>query len=146
MTDITPVLAHLEAGHTRILAELVEFASIPSVSTDPAHAAEMDAAAAWVAAKLQVAGPLTVQIMPTAGNSIVYAEWLGAPGAPTILVYGHYDVQPAEPLDLWTSPPFEPTIRDGNIYARGSVDDKGQLFLHIKALQAHLETHRRPSA
>ena len=136
MTDIMPVLEHLDAAHGRILAELVEFASIPSVSTDPAHAADMHAAAAWVAAKLQAAGPFTVQVMPTAGNSIVYAEWLGAPGAPTVLVYGHYDVQPVDPIELWTTPPFQPTVRDGRLYARGISDDKGPMFIPIKVAEA----------
>jgi len=136
MTDIAPVLAHLEASHDRILAELVEYASIPSVSTDPAHAADMHAAAEWVAAKLRAAGPLAVRVMPTAGNSIVYAEWLGAPGAPTVLVYGHYDVQPVDPIELWTTPPFEPTVRDGRLYARGVSDDKGPMFIPIKVAEA----------
>lgn len=136
MTDITPVLAQLDASHDRILAELVEFASIPSVSTDPAHAADMRAAATWVAAKLEAAGPFMVQIMPTAGNSIVYAEWLGAPGAPTVLVYGHYDVQPVDPIELWTTPPFQPTVRDGRLYARGISDDKGPMFIPIKVAEA----------
>ncbi len=140
MTDVTAVLQHLDASHDRILAELVEFASIPSVSTDPAHAADMDAAAVWVAAKLQAAGPFTVQIMPTAGNSIVYAEWLGAPGAPTVLVYGHYDVQPVDPIELWTTPPFTPTVRDGRLYARGISDDKGPMFIPIKVAEAFFAT------
>jgi acetylornithine deacetylase/succinyl-diaminopimelate desuccinylase-like protein len=83
---------------------------------------------------------MKAKLHATPGHPIVLAEWRGAPGAPTVLVYGHYDVQPAEPINLWTSPPFEPTVRDGKIYARGSVDDKGQLFLHVKALEAHLAT------
>lgn len=143
MTDIVPVLAHLEAAHDRILAELVEFASIPSVSTDPAHAADMDTAAEWVAGKLRAAGPLTVRVMPTAGNSIVYAEWLGAPGAPTVLVYGHYDVQPVDPIELWTTPPFAPTVRDGRLYARGVSDDKGPMFIPIKVAEAFFATAGR---
>jgi acetylornithine deacetylase/succinyl-diaminopimelate desuccinylase-like protein len=143
MTSIAPVLAHLEAAHERILAELVEFARIPSVSTDPEHAADMHAAAAWVAAKLQAAGPLTVRVMPTAGNSIVYAEWLGAPGAPTVLVYGHYDVQPVDPIELWTTPPFEPTVRNGRLYARGVSDDKGPMFIPIKVAEAFFATTGR---
>jgi len=77
--------------------------------------------------------------METPGHPVVYAEWLGAPGAPTILFYGHYDVQPVDPLNLWTSPPFEATVRDGEIYARGSADDKGQVFMHFKAVEAHLK-------
>src|SRR5262249_46383750 len=125
VTSLTKVLAYLEQRREGILAELIEFAAIPSVSTDPAHAADLGAAAAWVAAKLAAAGPFTVRTIPTAGASIVYAEWLGAPGAPTALIYGHYDVQPEDPIDLWHSPPFRPTLRDGRLYARGVSDDKG---------------------
>ena len=131
--DLARVLAHLEAGHERILGELKEFAAIPSVSTDPAHAAAMREAAQWIAAKLEAAGPFTVRTMPTPGASVVYAEWLGAPGKPTLLFYGHYDVQPPDPLDEWHSPPFEPPIRGENIFARGAVDDKGQTYLILKA-------------
>ena len=130
------MLARLEAGHERILAELVEFASIPSVSTDPAHAADVQAAAAWVAARLTAAGPFVVRTMPTPGASVVYAEWLGAPGAPTALIYGHYDVQPPDPLEKWHSPPFEPTVRDGRLYARGVSDDKGPLLIPVKVAEA----------
>jgi acetylornithine deacetylase/succinyl-diaminopimelate desuccinylase-like protein len=143
VTDLAAVLAHLERGHERIQAELVEFASIPSVSTDPAHTADVDAAAAWVAAKLTSAGPFTVKIMPTAGASVVYAEWLGAPGAPTALVYGHYDVQPEDPIDLWQSPPFEPTLRDGRLYARGVSDDKGPMLIPIKVAEAFFAVEKR---
>jgi acetylornithine deacetylase/succinyl-diaminopimelate desuccinylase-like protein len=130
------VLAHLAARHEVILAELVEFASIPSVSTDPAHAADMTAAAQWVAAKLAAAGPLAVRIMPTAGNPVVYGEWLGAPGTLTVLVYGHYDVQPPDPLDKWQSPPFSPSVRDGRLYARGVSDDKGPMLIPIKVAES----------
>ena len=129
MTDIAAVLARLEKQHEQILAELIEFAAIPSVSTDPAHLADVHAAAAWVAAKLAAAGPLSVRTIPTPGSSIVYAEWLGAPGAPTVLIYGHYDVQPADPIELWQSPPFEPTLRNGRLYARGASDDKGPMLI-----------------
>ncbi len=143
MSDVDAVLAHLTAGHERILGELIEFASIPSVSTDPAHAADMHAAAAWVAARLERAGPFTVKIMPTPGASIVYAEWLGAPGAPTALIYGHYDVQPEDPVDLWKSPPFEPTLRDGRLYARGVSDDKGPMLIPIKVAEAFFAVQGR---
>ena len=136
MTDLAAVLARLETAHDRILAELVEFAAIPSVSTDPVHAADIHAAAAWVAARLASAGPLTVQTMATPGASIVYAEWLGAPGAPTALIYGHYDVQPADPIERWESPPFLPTLRDGRLYARGVSDDKGPMLIPIKVAEA----------
>ena len=136
MIDLARVLARLEAGHDRILAELVEFAAIPSVSTDPAHAADVHAAAAWVAAKLTAAGPLTVNVMPTAGASVVYAEWLGVPDAMTVLIYGHYDVQPEDPIEKWQSPPFTPTLREGRLYARGVSDDKGPLLIPIEVAAA----------
>ena len=143
MTEIAGVLAHLEAGHDRILADLVEFAAIPSISTDPSHEADLHAAAAWVATKLKAAGPLTVTLMPTPGASVVYAEWLGAPGAPTALIYGHYDVQPVDPIELWQSPPFEPTLRDGRLYARGVSDDKGPMLIPIKVAEAFFATQGR---
>lgn len=143
MSDLAPVLARLQAGHDRILAELVEFARIPSVSTDPGRADAMRAAAAWVAAKLTAAGPFEVQVMPTAGASVVYAEWLGAPEAPTALIYGHYDVQPEDPVDRWQSPPFEPTVRDGRLYARGVSDDKGPMLIPIKVAEAFFAERRR---
>ena len=136
MSDVAPVIGYLEANHERILGELVEFASIASVSTDPAHAADIAAAQEWVAAKLSEAGPFSVRTIPTSGNPVVYAEWLAAPGAPTILVYGHYDVQPADPLEKWHSGPFTPTMRDGRLYARGVSDDKGPMLIPIKVAEA----------
>ncbi len=126
------------SNSARIQAELFDFLRIPSVSTRPEYREDVRRAAEWLADSMRSAG-LTAEIHPTAGHPIVLGEWRGAaPGAPTVLIYGHYDVQPVEPLDLWASPPFEPTVRDGRIYARGSTDDKGQLFLHVKALEAHL--------
>jgi acetylornithine deacetylase/succinyl-diaminopimelate desuccinylase-like protein len=126
------------ANADRIRAELSDFLRIPSVSTDAAHNGDVQKAAEWLAGSLRAAG-LSAEIHPTAGHPIVLGEWRQAgPQAPTVLIYGHYDVQPAAPLDLWTSPPFEPTVRDGRLYARGATDDKGQLFLHVKALEAHL--------
>ena len=130
------VLAHLTASHERILAELVEFAAIASVSTDPAHAADMQAAARWVATSLAAAGPVAVRTVETAGNPVVYGEWLGAPGKPTVLVYGHYDVQPPDPLEKWLSPPFTPTLRGGRLYARGVSDDKGPMLIPIKVAES----------
>jgi acetylornithine deacetylase/succinyl-diaminopimelate desuccinylase-like protein len=129
--SIDGVLADLEANHDRTLAELIEFAAIQSVSTDPAHAADVNAAAEWVARRLESAGPFTVRTLPTAGNPAVYGEWLGALGSPTVLVYGHYDVQPPEPLEKWVSPPWTPTVRDGRLYARGVSDDKGPMLIPI---------------
>jgi len=136
VTDLSAVLARLEQSREKILAELVEFAAIPSVSTDPAHAADIASAAAWVAAKLQAAGPFAVRTIATPGSPVVFAEWLGAPGAPTALIYGHYDVQPADPLERWHSPPFQPTLRDGRLYARGVSDDKGPMLIPIKVAEA----------
>jgi len=131
--------AYLSANQSRALDQLFELLRIPSVSARSEHNADTARAAEWVAQACRAVG-LTSTVHPTKGHPIVVGEWRGAPGAQTILVYGHYDVQPAEPLDLWDSPPFEPEIRDGKIFARGSVDDKGQLFLHIKAIEAHLST------
>jgi acetylornithine deacetylase/succinyl-diaminopimelate desuccinylase-like protein len=130
--------SYLSQHDRRIHDELFELLRIPSVSARSEHNGDVARAAEWVRQSLARIG-FETSVHPTAGHPIVLAEWRKArPGAPTVLVYGHYDVQPAEPLDLWTSPPFEPTVRDGKIFARGSVDDKGQLFAHIKALEAHL--------
>jgi acetylornithine deacetylase/succinyl-diaminopimelate desuccinylase-like protein len=130
------VLAHLEANHDRILDALVQFAAIPSVSTDPVHAADIDHAARWVADAIGAAGPFTVRTIPTAGNPVVYGEWLGAPGQRTVLVYGHYDVQPPDPLHQWHSGPWTPTLRDGRLYARGVSDDKGPMLIPIEVARA----------
>ena len=138
-TALESVLAHLESRHEHILAQLVEFASIPSVSTDPAHAADVRAASEWVALELARAGPLTVRTMPTPGNPIVYGEWVGAPGKLTVLVYGHYDVQPADPIEKWHSAPFTPTVRDGRLYARGVSDDKGPMLIPIGVAKSFFE-------
>ncbi|HUF76025.1 MAG TPA: dipeptidase, partial [Longimicrobiales bacterium] len=129
----------IDANLGRFRAELYDFLRIPSVSAKPEHAGDTRRAAEWLAEKLAAAG-LESEVVETAGHPIVLGEWRGAPGAPTVLIYGHYDVQPPEPLDEWTSPPFEPTERDGRVYARGSADDKGQLYMHVKALEAHLAT------
>jgi acetylornithine deacetylase/succinyl-diaminopimelate desuccinylase-like protein len=125
------------------LAELIELASIPSVSTDPAYATHIQEAAEWVAERMRRAGLDNVQIRPTAGHPIVTCSWLGAPGRPTILVYGHYDVQPPDPLEKWRSPPFTPQVRDNRLYARGVSDDKGPMLIPIKAAEAYLKTAGR---
>ncbi|MES1245314.1 MAG: dipeptidase [Acidobacteriota bacterium] len=143
-TTVPADLADLETFFTtnadRFRSELFELLRIPSVSTRAEHRPDMQRAADWVAASLRSAG-LGAEVHPTDGHPIVLGEWRGAPaGSPTVLIYGHYDVQPADPFDLWTSPPFEPAVRDGRLYARGATDDKGQLFLHIKALEAHLRS------
>src|ERR1700746_2255821 len=129
---------YIDSKRDENLSELKEFLRIPSVSTKSEHKPDVKRAAQGVAGKLRSAGLENIEIVPTKMHPLVYAESLRAPGKPTVLIYGHYDVQPAEPLELWTSPAFEPTVRNGNLFARGSVDDKGQLFLHIKALEAHL--------
>ena len=130
--------AWLAKHDQRLHDDLFEFLRIPSVSANSACKADVARAADWVHSHLARLG-FTTETIPTPGHPVVLGEWRKAPkGAPTVLVYGHYDVQPPEPLELWTSPAFEPTIRNGNIYARGSVDDKGQLWLHIAAIEAHL--------
>jgi acetylornithine deacetylase/succinyl-diaminopimelate desuccinylase-like protein len=136
MTAVEGVLEQLAQREGRILAELIEFATIPSVSTDPAHARDVAAAARWVADALASAGPFSVRTIPTARNPVIYGEWLGAPGKLTALVYGHYDVQPEDPLEKWKSPPFTPTVRDGRVYARGVSDDKGPMLIPIKVAEA----------
>ena len=117
----------VEQNQTRLLEELKDFLRIPSISTLPEHKPDVQRAAHFVADSLKRAGIENVEIIPTAGNPLVYGDWLHAAGKPTVLCYGHYDVQPPDPLELWQSPPFEPAVRDGNIYARGSADDKGQM-------------------
>jgi acetylornithine deacetylase/succinyl-diaminopimelate desuccinylase-like protein len=126
----------IEGRREQHLAELFEFLRIPSVSTKSEHKPDVERAARWVADHLTGAGFKTVQVIPTNFHPLVYAESLEAPGKPTVLFYGHYDVQPAEPLELWTSPPFEPAVRDGNLFGRGTADDKGQVHIHLKALEA----------
>ncbi|MBI5671306.1 MAG: dipeptidase [Chloroflexi bacterium] len=129
----------------RFRQQLFELLRIPSISTDPQRVADVQRAAQWVADDLRRIGMQRVDIMPTAGHPVVYAEWQGAgENAPTVLVYGHYDVQPAELEAGWTSDPFEPVIRDGRIYARGSSDDKGQAFAHVKAAESLLATGSSP--
>lgn len=119
--------------------ELKQYCAIPSVSTDPAYAPEVQRAARFVADRMARAGLERVEILPTEGHPAVVAEWCHAPGAPTVLVYGHYDVQPPDPVELWTSPPFEPTIRDGRLYARGASDDKGPSLIPILVAEAFLK-------
>jgi acetylornithine deacetylase/succinyl-diaminopimelate desuccinylase-like protein len=130
---------YLKDNEVRIRDELFDLLRIPSVSARSEHKGDMTRTAEWVRDALGEIG-FDAKIHQTKGHPIVVGEWRKAPGAPTVLIYGHYDVQPPEPLELWTSPPFEPTTRDGKIFARGSVDDKGQFFLHIKAVEAHLKT------
>ena len=126
----------VEQNRDRLLDELKEFLRIPSISTLPEHRDDIERAARFVADSLRHVGMENVEIIPTAKHPLVYADWMHAPGKPTVLCYGHYDVQPADPLEEWNSPPFEPTVRDGNIYGRGTADDKGQMYMHVKAIEA----------
>jgi acetylornithine deacetylase/succinyl-diaminopimelate desuccinylase-like protein len=135
--DSKDVLARIDQERERYLEELVEYLRIPSVSTDPQHKDDVLRCADFVTEKLRTAG-LSAEILETAGNPLVYAEWTGAEGKPTILFYGHYDVQPADPLEEWDSPPFEPTIQGDELIARGATDDKGQSYTHVKAVEAIL--------
>jgi acetylornithine deacetylase/succinyl-diaminopimelate desuccinylase-like protein len=128
--------AFVQDNRERLLSELKEFVRIPSISTLPEHAGDIQRAADFVAESLRSAGMENIEIIPTGRHPLVYADWMHAPGKPTVLCYGHYDVQPADPLELWVTPPFEPTERNGNLYARGSVDDKGQMYMHVKAIEA----------
>ncbi len=130
--------SYIKSNQSRFREELFEFLRIPSVSARSEHAGDVKRAAEWVAEKARELG-MKVQVHETKGHPIVLAESRDAgPDAPTVVIYGHYDVQPVEPLELWESQPFEPTVRDGKIFARGSVDDKGQMYLHIKAAEAHI--------
>lgn len=131
------IAKRIRGARTRHLAEFKELLSIPSISTAAEHRADVKAASVWVRDKLKAAGCARVEVHPTKLHPIVYGEWLGAPGAPTILVYGHYDVQPVDPIELWDRLPFEPTVKAGRIYARGSSDNKGQFLAHINAFEAH---------
>jgi acetylornithine deacetylase/succinyl-diaminopimelate desuccinylase-like protein len=144
------VQSYIQANRDRFLEELLDMLRIPSISADPAYKAEVSKNADLVAESLRKAGADNVRVIPTAGHPVVYGEkWIG-PDKPTVLVYGHYDVQPPDPLDLWTSGPFDPVIRqtdlhpEGAIYARGSADDKGQFFMHVKAFEAMLAEHALP--
>ncbi|MGH9533480.1 MAG: dipeptidase [Terriglobales bacterium] len=131
-------LDYARARQARQWEQLQAFLRIPSVSTLPEHKADVERAAQWVKAALEAAGLEQAELIPTRGHPLVYAEWMHAAGAPTILCYGHYDVQPAEPLAEWRSPAFAPVLRDGVIYARGAADDKGQLYAQIQAAEAHV--------
>ena len=135
--------ADLAAGFERHLEDLRHFCAIPSVSTQPAYKPDVERAARFVAGRLDAAGLARAAVRPTAGHPVVTAEWLGAAGAPTVLVYGHYDVQPPEPLEAWHTPPFEPTVRDDRLYARGASDDKGPLLIPILVAEAFLRRHGR---
>lgn len=131
---------YIEKNKDRFLSELFDLLRIPSVSADSKYKQDVLKAADFIKDKLMEAGAAKAEICLTKGHPIVYGEKLIDPKAPTVLVYGHYDVQPPDPLNLWTSPPFEPVIKDGRVYARGSCDDKGQMYMHIKALETILKS------
>jgi acetylornithine deacetylase/succinyl-diaminopimelate desuccinylase-like protein len=135
------VVDFINVNRDRYVEELTQYLAIPSISALPQHAEDVKRCAEWTATEMKRIGLQNVRLEETPGNPVVYGEWLGAEGAPTILFYGHYDVQPVDPVNLWTSPPFEATVRDGEIYARGSADDKGQVFMHFKAVEAHMKQH-----
>jgi acetylornithine deacetylase/succinyl-diaminopimelate desuccinylase-like protein len=145
MSDPTAAIELARSQSERNLAELKEFVTIPSISTLSEHQADMQRAAEWVAHQLRSMGMDNVEILPTAGHPVVYADWLHAAGLPTVLIYGHYDVQPTDPQGEWLSPPFEPTVRGDNLYARGASDMKGQVHAFLKALEAMLKNGRLPT-
>lgn len=133
------VISFINSNKDKYVEELKDFLRIPSISTNAANKEDVARCAQYVSQQMNKSGLQNVQVFPTAGHPVVYGEWLGAPGKPTVLYYGHYDVQPVDPVNLWSSGPFEPTIKDGYIYARGSSDDKGQVFLNLKSVEAHMK-------
>ena len=142
-TTTTDLEAYLDANRKRRMASYEAFLRIPSISALPQHAADCRRAAEFIADELRAMGVEHVEVSETEGHPVVYGDWLHAEGAPTVLVYGHYDVQPVDPLDLWDSPPFEPIVRGGRILARGAADDKGQVHMHLRAAEAILATKGR---
>jgi acetylornithine deacetylase/succinyl-diaminopimelate desuccinylase-like protein len=137
------VIDFINTHRDRYVEELKAYLAIPSISALPQHQADVKRCAQWTSEEMSRIGMQNVRLIETPGFPVVYGDWLGAQGAPTILFYGHYDVQPVDPIELWESPPFEATVRDGEIYARGAADDKGQVFMHFKAIEAHLKQNGR---
>ena len=137
------VLNYANSNQSRFVNELAKFVRFPSVSSQPQHKDDLHRCAVWLAGHLRKIGLERVRVSSTPRHPIVYGEWRNAPGGPTVLIYGHYDVQPADPLHEWRTPPFEPTLRGDHLYGRGASDDKGQLFCHVKALEAYLRTTGR---
>ncbi len=135
------VIKYIEDNIENYIGELKEFLRIPSISTSSENKTDIKKCAKFVSEKLKQAGMNRVKVIETEGHPLVYAEWLGAPGKPTVLIYGHYDVQPVDPVELWDSPPFDPVIKNNKIYARGATDDKGQMFMHIKCVEAYFKTY-----
>jgi acetylornithine deacetylase/succinyl-diaminopimelate desuccinylase-like protein len=135
---------YIKANEKRFIDELIELLKIPSISADSKYSKDVARAAEFIKTQLEKAGVDKAEICPTKGHPIVYAEKIIDPALPTVIVYGHYDVQPVDPLNLWNSPPFEPVIKDGKIWARGSCDDKGQVYMHIKAFEGMMKTNSLP--
>jgi acetylornithine deacetylase/succinyl-diaminopimelate desuccinylase-like protein len=140
---VSQLLAYARSQRSRFLRELTDFVRIPSVSAQPQYAGDVRRCAEWLAERLRRCGMQRVALLPTPRHPIVYAEWRHAADRPTVLIYGHYDVQPVDPLNAWRTPPFEPTIRGASLYGRGASDDKGQLFCHVAALESYLQTTGR---
>lgn len=140
MSHLNELNSYFETKREEHLDELKQFLRIPSVSSLSEHKEDMRTAAEWLSKSLQDVGLENVSIDETKGHPVVYADWLHAEGKPTILVYGHYDVQPVDPLNLWETEPFDPTVRDNKLYARGASDDKGQVYMHVKAIEALFKT------
>ena len=136
----TAAISYARENQQRFLSELKDLLRIPSISTLPEHKSDVQKAAEFIASELRRVGMGNVEVIATSGHPLVYADWLHAPGRPTVLCYGHYDVQPPDPLNEWTTPPFEPTERNQNLYARGAVDDKGQMYMHLKAVEALMQS------
>ena len=132
--------SYLDEHQSEYLEQMLDFLRIPSISSLPEHAGDVRAAGEWVMARCRDAGLEHIEMMETGGHPVVYADWLHAPGKPTVLIYGHFDVQPVDPLDLWHSPPFDPVVKDGKVYARGATDDKGNMLVPILAMEALLKT------
>lgn len=142
MSEQVTVARWCEQHQNRFIDDLKALVAMPSISADPAHRADVRRCARTLVERMNAIG-LVATVLETDGNPVAYGEWLGAPGKPTIIIYGHYDVQPADPLDLWLSPPFDARVRDGKIFGRGVVDDKGQVVMHLAAIEAHMETRGR---
>ncbi|HEY4012249.1 MAG TPA: dipeptidase [Polyangiaceae bacterium] len=134
------VIAFIDGQRARFVDDLVTWARIPSISSAPEHAGDVKRSAEHLASELRNLGAARVEVWPTSGHPAVFGEWHGAPGKPTLLVYGHHDVQPVDPLGEWVTPPFEPSIRDGRIWGRGVVDDKGQVYVHVRAIESFIRT------
>jgi acetylornithine deacetylase/succinyl-diaminopimelate desuccinylase-like protein len=138
------VIKYIDDNNQRFINELIELLKIPSISNDPESSSEMEKCARWIENQMKITGLENVKIFKTAGHPIVYGDWLNAgEDKPTVLMYGHYDVQPVDPVELWSSPPFEPVIKDNIIYGRGTTDDKGQFFIHFKSLESHFKVNGR---